>query len=186
MAKSKADFVAEGRASYNHPSRVSGSITDTTMALFGLGHSWQAKAFAEGWKAAHAETKQEGEQAPQAAQVVATQGETIQVPTTKGNTPVEILAEYVWPVNGSTIRFVLHIEPSGQDRLTVSEYRTGFGLGNVRMQWDLFRRLSDGYTKKDLARFCEAQVLEVILKHGTDKLVQALADKPTINSQGGN
>lgn len=57
MAKTKADFIAEGRASYNHPLRVRGSITDTTMPLFGLGKSWQAKAFAEGWKAAHLEKK---------------------------------------------------------------------------------------------------------------------------------
>jgi hypothetical protein len=186
MAKSKADFFAEGRASYNHPLRVNGTVTDTTMPLFGLGDSWQAKAFAEGWKAAHAETK--GEETPQASPQATNsptpQGETIQVPTTKGNTPVEVLAEYNWPVNGSTIRFVLHIEPSGQDRLTVSEYRTGFGLGNIRGKWDLFRRLSDGYSKRDLARFCEGLVWENIHRHGTDKIVQALASKPTINSQG--
>lgn len=57
MAKSKAGFVTEGREAYNHPLRVRGVITDTTMPLFGLGSSWQAKAFAEGWNAAHAESK---------------------------------------------------------------------------------------------------------------------------------
>lgn len=106
---------------------------------------------------------------------------TMQVPTTKGLVSVEIHAEHLLPVNGGTIRFVLHIEPSGHDRLFVSEYRTGFGLGNVRMQWDLFRRLSDGYSQNDLNNFCEQVVLEIILKHGTDKLVKALASKPTVN-----
>lgn len=53
MKKTKADYIAEGRASYNHPCRVRGQITDTTMPLFGEGTSWQAKAFAEGWRIEH-------------------------------------------------------------------------------------------------------------------------------------
>lgn len=103
----------------------------------------------------------------------------INVPTTKGLQRVKVITHYALPE--ASLLFVLHTEPSGQDRLTVTEVRTGFSLGNVRGAWDFFRRLSDGYSKADLKRFCEAQVLEVIHKHGMGKLKEALEAKPTVN-----
>lgn len=49
MATTKLEFIQEGRDSFNHPLRDRGLVTDTTMPEFGLGKSWQAKAFAQGW-----------------------------------------------------------------------------------------------------------------------------------------
>lgn len=60
MALNKAYFVALGRDAYRQASQ-----DDCAIPTFGQGTSWQAKAFAEGWKAAQAEAKQVAQVEPE-------------------------------------------------------------------------------------------------------------------------
>ena len=50
MAKTKQEFIAEGRASYAKTVAVTVTGGVPKVPAFGEGDSWQAKAFAEGWR----------------------------------------------------------------------------------------------------------------------------------------